>query len=200
MLFPENLLFPASFIKKKTCKSLTICSQAGISIVWRCHVLLPSMRFIMLATNHFTSNHPTSATSPTTFELVSLSARLTSIKSQQYQIQYSIVSDLAATPDNLNGLWSAKNLHWMIHFSNRELNQSSQVVQVDQLLFMVSDFTKSNYFLSNWPQKINSFSSLICQSAIQLSRIKFILQQDIFHQQVDKSTRHGVVKAQAQIN
>ena len=77
-----TLLFPVFCFIKENMQILDYL----LSIVWRCHVLLPSMWFIMLATNHFTSNHPTSATSRTTFELVLLSARLTSIESQPYQI------------------------------------------------------------------------------------------------------------------
>ena len=44
------------FYQGKTCKTQTICSQTGISIVWRCHVLLPTLWFIILSTNHFTSS------------------------------------------------------------------------------------------------------------------------------------------------
>ena len=36
---------PILFYQGKACKSQTICSQTGISIVWRCHVLLPTLWF-----------------------------------------------------------------------------------------------------------------------------------------------------------
>ena len=39
----------------------------------------------------------------------------------------------------------------------------------------------------------------MCKSAIKLNGINFILQQEIFHQLVDKSTRQGVAKAQVRI-
>ena len=39
----------------------------------------------------------------------------------------------------------------------------------------------------------------MCKSAIKLNGINFILQHEIFHQLVDKSTRHGVDKAQVRI-